>query len=69
MPTILAAESPRVQKLPTHAPKPAGPCAMTIFGVTGDLSKRLLFPALYNLAQQKLLDLGSSLRQRTGRSS
>ncbi len=55
MPAIYAIESPRVQELPAHAPKPAGPCAMTIFGVTGDLSKRLLFPALYNLAQQKLL--------------
>jgi glucose-6-phosphate 1-dehydrogenase len=55
MPATYAIESPRVQELPAHAPKPAGPCAMTIFGVTGDLSKRLLFPALYNLAQQKLL--------------
>src|SRR5260370_35190914 len=55
MPTILAAKSPRVQELPAHSPRPAGPCAMTIFGVTGDLSKRLLFPAVYNLAQEKLL--------------
>jgi glucose-6-phosphate 1-dehydrogenase len=55
MPATYAIENPRVQELPAHAPKPAGPCAITIFGVTGDLSKRLLFPALYNLAQQKLL--------------
>jgi glucose-6-phosphate 1-dehydrogenase len=26
------------------------PCVLTVFGVTGDLSKRLLFPSLYNLA-------------------
>ena len=26
------------------------PCVLTIFGVTGDLAKRLLFPSLYNLA-------------------
>jgi len=28
---------------------------MVIFGITGDLTKRLLFPALYYLAEQKLL--------------
>jgi glucose-6-phosphate 1-dehydrogenase len=26
------------------------PCVLTIFGITGDLAKRLLFPSLYNLA-------------------
>src|SRR6185369_3209560 len=31
------------------------PCIMVIFGVTGDLAKRKLFPALYNLARQGLL--------------
>jgi len=36
-------------------PKPAGPCVMVIFGITGDLTKRLLFPAFYYLAEQKLL--------------
>jgi glucose-6-phosphate 1-dehydrogenase len=35
--------------------KPADPCIMVIFGVTGDLAKRKLFPALYNLARQGLL--------------
>ncbi|HEX9003187.1 MAG TPA: hypothetical protein VGB07_24980, partial [Blastocatellia bacterium] len=30
--------------------KPADPCVMVIFGATGDLTKRKLFPALYNLA-------------------
>src|SRR6202050_1426119 len=34
---------------------PAGPCAMVIFGAGGDLTKRLLIPALYNLAAGKLL--------------
>ncbi len=33
----------------------ADPCIMVIFGVTGDLAKRKLFPALYNLAKQELL--------------
>src|SRR5881275_3209460 len=29
----------------------APPCAMVIFGSSGDLTKRLLMPALYNLAK------------------
>jgi glucose-6-phosphate 1-dehydrogenase len=36
------------------AGRPAGPCVMVIFGV-GDLTKRKLFPALYNLAKDNLL--------------
>ncbi|HQZ68408.1 MAG TPA: glucose-6-phosphate dehydrogenase [Planctomycetaceae bacterium] len=32
-----------------------GPCVMVIFGASGDLTKRLLMPALYNLASSKLL--------------
>lgn len=34
---------------------PAGPCAITIFGAAGDLTKRKLIPALYNLARSNLL--------------
>ncbi|MEJ7861102.1 MAG: glucose-6-phosphate dehydrogenase [Pyrinomonadaceae bacterium] len=30
-------------------------CVMVIFGATGDLTKRKLFPALYNLAKEKFL--------------
>ncbi len=37
----------------TH--KTAEPCVMVIFGATGDLTKRKLFPALYNLAKEKFL--------------
>lgn len=33
----------------------ASPCVMVIFGVTGDLTKRKLIPALLNLAQDKIL--------------
>jgi len=33
----------------------ASPCVMTIFGATGDLTKRKLIPALCNLAQENLL--------------
>jgi glucose-6-phosphate 1-dehydrogenase len=35
-----------------ETPKTAEPCVMVIFGATGDLTKRKLFPALYNLAKQ-----------------
>ena len=35
---------------------PAPPCTMVIFGANGDLTKRLLMPALYNLSGSKLLD-------------
>jgi len=54
MPTA-AAGNAIVREIRAHGPKPAGPCAMIIFGVTGDLSKRLLLPALYNLASIGLL--------------
>jgi glucose-6-phosphate 1-dehydrogenase len=46
--------------MPNTAPLPiigqsADPCVMVIFGATGDLTKRKLFPALYNLAKSNLL--------------
>jgi glucose-6-phosphate 1-dehydrogenase len=37
------------------APVPADSCVMVIFGASGDLAKRKLVPALYNLARDKLL--------------
>jgi glucose-6-phosphate 1-dehydrogenase len=36
-------------------PKPPPPCAMVLFGANGDLTKRLVVPALYNLARTKQL--------------
>lgn len=35
--------------------QPAGPCVIVIFGAAGDLTKRKLLPALYNLAKSNLL--------------
>ncbi|MFN8007116.1 MAG: glucose-6-phosphate dehydrogenase [Terriglobia bacterium] len=35
--------------------RPGPPCAMVIFGAAGDLTKRKLIPALYNLAKEQLL--------------
>ncbi|WP_156628420.1 glucose-6-phosphate dehydrogenase [Mycobacterium sp. 1274756.6] len=36
-------------------PRIAGPCAVVIFGVTGDLSRKKLMPAIYDLANRGLL--------------
>ena len=36
-------------------PKKPDPCCFVIFGVTGDLTHRLVIPALYNLAESGLL--------------
>src|SRR5215831_17844910 len=35
--------------------RPGDPCVMVIFGASGDLTKRKLIPALYNLAKDNLL--------------
>ena len=35
--------------------QPADPCVVVIFGAAGDLTKRKLIPALYNLARSNLL--------------
>src|SRR5262245_57487238 len=39
----------------------APPCAMVIFGAAGDLTKRLIVPALYNLVNAKRLSNGFRL--------
>jgi len=41
--------------------RPGDPCAMVIFGASGDLTKRKLIPALYNLAKDNLLSKEFSL--------
>ncbi|HXZ08676.1 MAG TPA: glucose-6-phosphate dehydrogenase (NADP(+)), partial [Paraburkholderia sp.] len=40
---------------------PAPPCTLVIFGAGGDLTKRLLMPALYNLSADGLLDDGMKI--------
>ncbi len=40
---------------------PHDPCALVIFGGSGDLTKRKLIPALYNLAKEKLLPDGFAI--------
>ncbi|PID97079.1 MAG: glucose-6-phosphate dehydrogenase [Actinomycetales bacterium] len=42
-------------------PRIAGPCGMVLFGVTGDLARKKLMPAIYDLANRGLLPPGFSL--------
>ncbi|HVB17897.1 MAG TPA: glucose-6-phosphate dehydrogenase [Stellaceae bacterium] len=44
-----------VEPPPRRDARPADPCAMVIFGAGGDLTKRLVVPALYNLSRTKVL--------------
>ena len=44
-----------MNKIPANVAPPAGPCCLVIFGASGDLTHRLLVPALYNLAAGGLL--------------
>jgi glucose-6-phosphate 1-dehydrogenase len=48
---------PRDKRLP----RIAGPCSLVIFGVTGDLSRKKLMPAIYDLANRGLLPPGFAL--------
>jgi glucose-6-phosphate 1-dehydrogenase len=48
---------PRDKRLP----RIAGPCGLVIFGVTGDLSRKKLMPAVYDLANRGLLPPGFAL--------
>ncbi|MFD4197411.1 MULTISPECIES: glucose-6-phosphate dehydrogenase [Amycolatopsis] len=48
---------PRDKRLP----RIAGPSSLVIFGVTGDLSRKKLMPAIYDLANRGLLPAGFSL--------
>ena len=42
-------------------PRIAGPCAVVLFGVTGDLAKKKLLPAIYDLTSRGLLPPGFTL--------
>ena len=42
-------------------PRVAGPCSLIIFGVTGDLARKKVMPAIYDLANRGLLPPGFAL--------
>jgi len=46
---------PVIESFAAQKSRPAGPCLVIIFGAAGDLTRRKLFPALFNLAANKLL--------------
>ena len=48
---------PRDKRLP----RIAGPCSLVLFGVTGDLARKKLMPAIYDLANRGLLPPGFAL--------
>ncbi|WP_242893493.1 glucose-6-phosphate dehydrogenase [Actinomadura litoris] len=48
---------PRDKRLP----QVAGPCVLVLFGVTGDLARKKLLPAIYDLSNRGLLPPGFSL--------
>jgi len=51
-----ALQSSMVMQEDMPAPeRQSDPCVMVIFGASGDLTRRLLIPSLYNLAHDKLL--------------
>jgi glucose-6-phosphate 1-dehydrogenase len=56
---MLDEQTPQTTQLvecpPQRQAKPADPCVMVIFGATGDLTKRLVMPALYNLVRTRVL--------------
>ena len=46
-------ENPLLEGL--HLRRTPDPCALVIFGASGDLTRRKLFPALYSLALRQML--------------
>lgn len=53
--------NPLRDELDKRLPRIAGPCGLVIFGVTGDLARKKLLPAVYDLANRGLLPPGFSL--------
>src|SRR5258708_15019111 len=62
MPVVAgAAANPLRDPRDRRIPRVAGPCVLVIFGVTGDLARKKLMPAIYDLANRRLLPPGFSL--------
>lgn len=63
----------RVEAPPRQQVPPADACAMVVFGADGDMAKRLLVPALYNLSRTEVLPekfalIGADLAEGTAES-
>ncbi len=55
MRAVANAVNPLRDERDKRVPHIAGPCSLVIFGVTGDLSRKKLLPAVYDLANRGLL--------------
>ncbi|MCL1899699.1 MAG: glucose-6-phosphate dehydrogenase [Promicromonosporaceae bacterium] len=61
-PTRVTAEhNPLRDPLDLRLPRIAGPCGVVLFGITGDLSRKKVIPAIYDLANRGLLPPGFAL--------
>ncbi len=56
-----AADNPLRDLRDRRIPRVAQPCVLVMFGVTGDLARKKLMPAIYDLANRGLLPPGFSL--------
>jgi len=56
-----AATNPLRDPRDRRIPRVASPCVLVMFGVTGDLARKKLLPAIYDLANRGLLPPGFSL--------
>ena len=61
VPDPLTLENPLRDPRDRRIPRVAGPCVLVMFGVTGDLARKKLLPAIYDLANRGLLPPGFSL--------
>jgi len=57
----MSAANPLRDPQDRRLPRIAGPCGLVLFGVTGDLSRKKVMPAIYDLANRGLLPPGFSL--------
>jgi glucose-6-phosphate 1-dehydrogenase len=58
---VTASSNPLRDPRDKRLPRIAGPCSLVLFGVTGDLARKKLMPAIYDLANRGLLPPGFSL--------
>ncbi len=58
---LAAPKNPLRDPRDRRLPRIAGPCALIIFGITGDLSRKKLMPAVYDLMNRGLLPPGFAL--------
>ena len=59
--TLPASVEGELERAEEWVAQPAPPCAMVIFGATGDLTKRKLIPSIYNLIVNGLLPDGFAI--------